>query len=389
MNQGILKKPSVFDYLGVVLMLFASRSIILWGDLGAATSYYIFFVYSIFLFFKKRARLQKNSGFLYSIILIFAIAFNRFVLNTNILGNMWAASVLVCISSMFFYSSYDIRTFRKCFLNVLYLILLFNIPIHLIDISIGFPWVKSSYIDEFHTGRMFLIYNLGKGRLCGIWGEPGVTQIFINTAFLLYLPELKSKTLVKRDKYKLIVLFIALLLGTSTMGYLVFAGIIFSAFYSSFKHLSFSKKIVLIPLVTIAIALLVFSPAVQDKFAPGKDSGGSFGQRYSDNAACLAMALDRPFTGYGFGTVEYEAVSFRYDNFSNSNGVLAFAARIGLWWILLYVIFLYKGLKMWKLGVPTLFTLILILMMEFNEDFIEFPMSFIYLMQFGKKEILE
>ncbi len=380
------KNPTALDYIGVLLMMFVSRSIVLWGNAGAALTYEVFFVFALFRFILKRGHFEGENSVAYTIILCTAICINRFLFNTNVIANMWIASILTCVSSLIFYASYDYKNFRKCFLDVLAVLLLFNIPIQLIDATVGMPFVTTSYIDEYHEGRMFLIYNLGKGaRLCGIWGEPGVTQIFINTCFLLYAPKLRARCLTSGEKIKLVILLIALLMGTSTMGYLVLAVIIFSTFQSSFKKLSTAKKLLAIPVVAVAILLLFFSPAVQEKIVLGEmdNTGTSFGQRYSDNMACLMMAIDRPLTGYGFGTAEYEAVSALYDNFSNSNGVLACAARIGLWWVFLYAIFVLKAVKRLKIGIPLLFLLLIILMMESDEDFIEFPMSYLFLMNFG------
>ncbi len=384
MNQAIVcrNKPKVIDYIGIIVLLFSSRSIVLWGNYGAAAAAVIFFVYALYRFIKKRGHFEGRNSILYTAILVFAILINRFLLNTDVIANMWIASILTCVSGLLFYASYDFNTFKKCYLDVLALILLINIPLHLIDVTVGMPWAETTYIDEFHEGKMFFFYNLGKGRLCGIWGEPGVTQIFINTAFLMFLPEIRSKRLTHNEKMKLLILVIALLLGTSTMGYLVFAGIIFSAFSSSFKRMKVGTKLLAIPIVVFTIVMLIYSPAVQEKIEPGTDSVGSFGIRYNDNLACLTMALERPLTGYGFGTASYEKKSIEYNNLANSNGVFAYAARIGIWWIALYVLFIYFAMKKMNLNVPMFFIILMILAMEFDEDFIDFPMSYIFLMNF-------
>ena len=376
------KKPIITEYIGVILLLFVSRSVVLWAHQGASFSYTLFFAYSLFLFIFHRGKVSKNNSLIYATVLVTAVLANRLFFNPDASGQMWLAHIFTCVSSLLFFSSYNFNIFKKCLLDVLAVILAFSIPLHLIDIAVGIPGAVTTYTDPWHSERIFLFFKLNE-RLQGIWGEPGVTQIFINTTFLLYIPEIRNKSLSKSDLIKLVILLIALLLGISTTGFLVLAVLVAALYYSSRKKLSTISKVVLFPVAVLILYFLIYSPAVQDKFSQDRDAYTSYGNRYRDNIANLRMALDRPFTGYGMGTSAYSTASDKYENLTSSNGVFAMAARIGFWWLFLYVPFLIVCIKKYNLKVPLILSLTAILMMEFNEDFIEFPFSYLFLMNFG------
>lgn len=379
--------PTIYDYIGVILLLFVSRSVMFWAQYGASLSYTLFLVYSVFLFLVNKGRIRNYNSVIYAVIFSLAIILNRFAFNTSTTGQMWLANISTCVGSLFFFSSFSILKFKRCYLNVMAVLMAVAIPLHLIDLTVGLPGAVTVYNSAYNSDRIFLVFSLGS-RLKAIWGEPGVAQIFINTAFVLFLPELRDRSLKKHDWIKMLILLLALILGMSTAGYIVFAVILISLYYSSRKVLTSFKKFVLFPFLIASLYVLAFSPTVQDKFAQDKDAYTSLGNRYRDNVACLTMAIDRPFTGYGFGTSDFSTASDRHDNLTSSNGVLAMAARIGLWWIFLYIPFLVLCIRKLDEKIPVLLILSIILMMEFNEDFIEFPISYLFLMNFGSYALI-
>ena len=102
-----------------------------------------------------------------------------------------------------------------------------------------------------------------------------------------------------------------------------------------------------------------------------------------DNLACLKMAIDNPLTGIGFGTKEFMKTSEKLDNLSNSNGILLIAAYMGIIFVILYFIYVYKYTRIWNQShSDALFIVFIFFILESNEAFVEFPVSFIFAAKF-------
>ena len=372
----------VIDYLGVILLLFTSKSLVFYGT-SPSFAFFVFFAFSFFLFVFK-GRKQMESDFRFTIIYIFILLINVLLINTEIMGNGGMAAVVIAISSFFFWRSYTFIRFREVFLHTLAFLLFFNIIIFIWDEISEFPYAMYIKFNENNDNfeRFFLCYYLEKIRLSGIWGEPGVLQIFVNTAFLLYADKLRTWNLSRRELIELVILLIALLCSTSTMGYLVFMAIAYYTIWPSFNKFSPGSKFFLSVLFLIGFASMLGSSAIQDKFSQDIEEERSFGIRLRDNWACFRMAIEEPLWGYGFGTKQYENQSILYRNLCNSNGWMANAARLGIVWLLIYIVYMKKAIRKLPLHMPTNIALFIILLMLANEDFVDYPLTYVYLYYF-------
>lgn len=377
------------DYFYVVLMLLTSCTPFYFQYLTPGISYSIFFIFSFFLFIKRRVKIIVNHSYIYSLIFSLSILCNKFLFNPDTMNNKWMGYLIGCIGAYFFFSSIKLDVFRKAYLRVITVITFISIIAFLLDIShIGDPFIEYRMINDTSFRMIFEIFVTGwlapNYRMSSIWHEPGACQIFLNTAFILYMPYITNHLLSKYDKICLIIIVLGLLCTQSTTGYMIFAIIAFFLVKSFFSKLPKILSHFILPIV-IGIGILS-SSIIEDKFSQDIDEDTSLGVRQRDNYACLYMSIDRPLTGYGFGSKDYINMSFQQDNLTSSNGILATSASLGIWWLLLYLFFLYKGCKKQKTGMPIWITVLLVVLMQSNENYIEYPISYVFLLSFYEKK---
>lgn len=379
---------TLFDYIGVVLLVLVSDAICFLYVLKPFLCFLIFFVFSLcrFLVFKKRGFFTISKFYLY--IYSLSILINMYFINTNTLGNNGLA-IFVCLwGSYFFYSTYTFEKFRKIYLNIIYVITILGVPIYLLCEAGLLPVSKIITFDGI-VRTQFLFFNVGweslHGRFSGIWHEAGACMIFLNLCILLYSNDIRNRIVDKKTKYKLIIVSLGIIATQSTTGYLVFICILIYCFYPLIvKTKSFIKSLYLILLVVV-VYMLANSNTIVNKFNQDSSESAetSFAVRKMDNLSLMTMACEKPLTGYGYQTIEFEERAFRLGNRSSSNGILYISACAGIWWIVLYLISLYKGCRSVSITHPLFFMLIIILM-QCNERFVELPISYLFLAPFMK-----
>ena len=58
------------------------------------------------------------------------------------------------------------------------------------------------------------------------------------------------------------------------------------------------------------------------------------------------------------------------------------SAQLGLIWLIIYLSFVYIGIQRMKLGVPTIYVLLIFMLIECNETYIEAPISYFFIIHF-------
>lgn len=374
-------------YIMVTLMLFISATPCFFFTLSPGIAY-LFFLFVSFFFFlhsKKENKLEVSGSSLYILIFIFVILLNVFIFNPNVTTNKWQGEIVGALGAYFFYSSFSFRKFKIILLDILSFITLLSIIVFLAD-SIGIlPFVRQVQIHNVNY-IMFFIFNLGWetpfGRMASIWHEPGACQIFLNMVILLYLDEIKQGRLSSAQWKKIIIIVLGVLCTQSTSGYLVLMLMSFYLLYPWIKKMRIYYKTLLIVIYLFSFAFLLTSDVVRGKLEQDIEETTSLGVRARDNIACVEMAITRPFTGYGINTIEYSKQSYNLDNLTSSNGLLATCASLGIWWLCLYVYFMIKALKKMPLQIPISFSVLIILLLESNESYIDLPISYWYIVRF-------
>lgn len=371
------------EYFLILLSLLSSGSIIWFYVLSPAISHAFFFIVCLYIFIRKKRKFKfyKSFPIIFSILILINITF----INTNLVNRTGVGTIVAALASYLFFQLFDFYRFRYLYLKILGNLTLISIIVFLLTEAEILPLYI--YTDGEGTAHsMFLIFHIGWPayfhRLASIWHEPGACMIPLNIAFLLYIPELKSRNLNRNEVVYLIIIAIGILCTQSTTGYLAFILILgYCVLKCSF--LSFGKKLLLTIFCSGIIITIYSSDVIQKKLNQDEDGMNSKGIRMRDNLACLEMATDNPFTGVGFGTKEFITTSNKLDNLSNSNGVLLIAAYMGIIFVFIYSTYAYKYVHIWNNSkTDTLFIVFIFLILESNEAFVEFPVSFIFLAKF-------
>lgn len=374
----------------IILFFLASNSVIFYRQLGFSTSSIVFFIFCLFFFIKNR---DSYSVILtYPIVIIILVGINILLLNTETLGNNGWSIILNAFSSFLFFRSFNFYRFRYLYIKVLAFITLFGI--------LDFVLYQAGFLDSYTITpkfggemKMSFIYPVERfldesPRYFGLWHEPGAGMIFQIIGILMYIEDFINHTLKKNEKAFLIILVTGALFSQSTTAYLALMSI--GVFYFLRNRSLFSiKGLIILALGSLFIYEIYNSDVIVQKFSDQGSNVTSKEIRYADNFISLQMALDRPFTGYGFNTSEFNTIK-DITKTSSNNGVLYMCACLGIYYILILIFFSIQSLNKWlKNKLNILFVLIVFIMIESNEVYLEFPISYVFLSIFGSYSSLE
>lgn len=384
MRSALNKNISMAEYFYVLLLLLSSNSIC-YAQAHFGLSAVLFIAFSGVLYFVKRAYRYTNNASVYIAIFCIMILINRFVFYTDVSNLAWLETIILAIGSYFYFAAFDYNRFRRAFLNVMCVITLLNIIIFLLD-QYGMAPIQNVYINEV-SWRMVGPFVTGRseawGRMAGLWHEPGAFQIYLNSVLLIYAPLCAQNMLSTKEWLKIFIVVLGVILTFSTMGYIVLAMIGFTVALSMLKNASWFYKIVAIAVLPMIFYVVSHSEVVMDKLQQSRDSEveTSLGVRERDNVASLRMAIEHPLTGFGINSIEYKTRSLAWDNESASNGLLRMSAMLGIWWLFMYFLYLYKAVRRLKLH-PLLLALIIVILMQSNEAYVQYPISYMFIVQF-------
>ena len=386
-----ITKRWIWDHWIAILFVITSGSIIYTYELGHAKAYIIYLFFSVInLFMVNKRKLQQNKSFSF-IVFVMCLCFFSYVINESQYQDNSTFGYLTCLIATFFIiSKYDFYYFRHLITNVVFVICLFGIPIFLFVENgiLGYNIVQIG-ISNTNTREyaMYGVYTLGWPwlfhRFSGIWHEPGACQIILNTIIWLHFDNIIHWKLSKYQKYKLAVILVASLLTLSTGGYICLMFLIIAICLNmKSKKVNAIIYLLILILFIIAVVLLYNSDVIQNKLFDKQNDSVSKIARMSDAFALWKMTLEKPLIGYGLGTVDFWRKSDLYNNVHCSSGILTYTASLGITWLLLYFIYLKRGILRVYDKRYLWFLLIAIFIMQFNEKFIEYPISNILIFQF-------
>lgn len=376
------KYRDVIDYSYVVLMLITSGSVFYFINLSAAIAYSVFFVLSFLLFAKRNKGVRFGKMGYYVPIFILIVLVNRFVFNPNVTNNIWLALIIGGLGSYFFYSSFGLLRFREVLLNCVTILTIISIIVCVLDM---FRILPVSYVNIGGSDQtMFLCFCVGRGghfdRMASIWHEPGACQIILNSVLFLYIPLIKQRAASRSQLRKLLIIAAGVIFTQSTTGLII---LLFIAVLSMQRNndKNIGRRVLSLTLAVVFIALFMGSDIIQEKFDE-ENTESSFIIRRQENIACLTMALEKPLVGYGIATKEFYNKSLNLDNFNSSNGLLQFAAFLGFLWLLIYLISAGSTIKKMNLQSSTFLLVILFVLLQSNEAFVEYPISYLFICRF-------
>lgn len=381
----------IWDYWMVTLFVITSGSIFWNHTLGHSTAYsiYLFFAIINYMIINKKQYHRSNRSYIFILLISFLCLISHFVNDSSYEDNSALGYIICQIATFMVIASYDFYYFRYLLTNVVFVLCVLGLPIFFF-VEIGVLSYKTVYIGASGDREyaMFGIYTLGWPwlfhRFSGIWHEPGACQIVLNTIIWLHFENIILWKWGKYQRIKLLVIFIVSLTTFSTGGYICLMLLLTAVLFSlKFKG---KNKIFIYSLFTIcftiAILSLFRSDVIQNKLFNQEEESISKIERVSDAIALWKMSLEKPLWGYGLGTVDFWKKSDLYGNTHCSSGLLTYTASLGFTWLFVFIIYLLKGIKKLHLGKSSLFLLFAVLLMQFNEKYIEYPISNILIFNF-------
>lgn len=390
-------KVSLWDYFVVMMFLITSGATFWVGLLTAGITFSIFFVVALIncLCVKKGINniFNPSVNFIYLVIILCLI--NFIIYQPEYKDNSMIGYLICIISAYLVISQYDFYYFRRILTNVVFVISAVGIPIFLLFEYDILPTQEIS-VQSGKDYTMFYIYTLGWpypfGRFTGIWHEAGACQIILNSVLWLHFNNMINWEWEKGQLIKLLIILIASLLTMSTGGYLVLM-LLFLSVVINLKSVVINLKIerkhkipiviIVFAITVLSLVLMISSDVVQNKLFDAEGEHVSKMERISDVSALWQMTLERPLLGYGIGTVEFWNMSDKYGNTSCSTGLLTYSASLGFTWMFIFILFLWKGIRQMGLGKASFLLLIAVLLMQFNEKFIEYPITNLFIFRFA------
>lgn len=336
-------------------------------------------MYTIGTYRYNRYNLKKDFFKSYSFYYILLVVISMLVWGIDDLT--FITYLIVPIFSYNFFKLTDYENFKKKWLIVTTFISSWSLLAYLFFLY-GFP-TNTVLLGTTYKCELLLGINLrvAESRLCGLSFEPGVYQIFLLFTLLMWIKDIRNRSLSSKEKLCLLSCLFALLATQSTMGYLGLI-MVLGAFVTSKDYLRrHFKKAIGLTVLLVPLAFVLFtSSVVQDKFNEA-DGNESYSIRLLDTMASYSMIETSPFLGNGIGE-RWANLAAKYGNITNSNGVLNMISRLGVFWIVFYVLFLIKFSKNNHIGIWPLYFTLIILIVFMNEDIVYSPLGFIFVSNF-------
>lgn len=313
-------------------------------------------------------------------------SFNYFFINSNHSNDIqFYLYFLLGISSWLVITTVTFKIFRKVYLDICFV--LTTIAIVVFGLS-ELGMVSTSIISKGdRVFSVFLFNVLGWQnlfhRMAGIFWEPGAYQIVLFINLILYFDLLAKSKVSTSLLGKLLIIVLGIVFTQSSAGYM---GLIIITLALIFANKSLVKKPFLrfvILVVGSFISILIYnSPVISEKLGQKDTEGTSYEIRKSDNLAMLQMVKDRPFTGYGIDSKDYQSKSAQLDNQTSSNGLLALSAKLGLPALFVFLLFsILNSLTNFSTK-STPFVIVLIVFIQLFEVYYYFPLSYVFMLPF-------
>lgn len=390
------------NYIMVLIAVLFSKTMF-FGVHIASSFQYVFYTICIFGFFYSGGSLSTLSANLIRVGLLWVPLIIQIVLNydgflpdglNSILGLM-----LKILCSAFFTSSMSNQRFRRCYINIIYVISIVSIPCFLISLIIpsmarnlamtSFQWQNTYEYSWFYTwGRAGTIITKNAGPF---W-EQGAFQGFINLAILFLMDSFRNSDFwtLKKYKQKLIVFLLTVLTTQSTTGYILCI-IILMFFYREIKAILISdgnsrklRRILVFIAVILVVSYILLSGNIANKLTNAETQSASV--RSNDFLYSISFILLGGLWGLG-PTTKTMMLEKSAGLLNNSVGLLSMTYSYGLIFSVLYVYFQYQYLKTFHSGKIRILVYVLVfLILHCTEGYWFLPVFFIMLMKFRKCE---
>ena len=370
-------KSNIVDYIGIVLIILSSGSYLYEGH------YNLIIIFDL-LFILTRLNKISISSLTHKITHSFVLPFLLLVFMSMVIwgvdDNTYISYITFSIFSLVYYGTTDSNIFKKNILNIIGLLCLWANFCYILFLA-GYP------IETFYSGKSEwdIIFGINirvsESRLCGLSFEPGVFQIILIYTLLFLSTELRSFKFAKLQWFYLFMIFTSIILTKSTMGYLSLGLVITYWIVTSKVKKHVLKGIASFVILLVAIFLIYNSSVVQDKFTEA-NGNESLTVRILDANAAYQMIKLHPIIGNGLDTNQWHYLSKLYGNITNSNGVLSIMSRLGVLWLIFFIMYAVKGKKQRDSKGIMLLYLLCIISPLLNEDICYTPIAYMFVVPF-------
>lgn len=361
------------QYILLYLMLLIPGSCLFAKWLENDIKYYIVLCIYIILFLTKK-KYRASYAVIFSFALFIIVVFVRLITNGGVGISVWL-QFTVCLCSVQFAICCDKKHFLSRFIKIVCAFSVISLIFWLTFLI--FPqfldhWPAIEYItnitgsDELwsttYYGKGVFLYSAleaQSGRNCGIYTEPGVHQIVLNSAlFVLLFWKNRILGLNRRKFYSYLVLLILTIFSCqSTTGYIAFLLIVLcyaifgnkEKLYSSYFKLR-RNLICLVLLVTIALFVeyaindtssIFYNQILNKLFPDGSFSLNSGTGQYRLNTilASIQSVIEHPL---GIGYDNFALLNEAYEGELVAASIMSFAAVFGLFPWIVMMIFVVK-----------------------------------------------
>lgn len=381
---------SIWDYCVGIIFIFTSGTMIWFQFLTPKVAFTFYFIICLIYAFKKSPHkvVVHNSSFLYCCYIIFLSIVGTLLFYSPYVENTTPGYIISMLGTYFLFTHSDFYRFRYVITNIVYFITLIGIPIFILTELDLLPLSNITFNET--TYKMFAGYSIGWPylfhRFAGLWHEPGACQIFMNIILWLHIDNFLNWKWRKGELRKMIVILIGLFCTLSTGGFIVLMLLIFVVVLKLKIPRKF--RVILKPtifLLGIGLLLIIYkSNVIQEKLFADESGVESVSklQRLNENVSMLTMTLEKPIVGWGLGSKDQVEEFVKRGNGGCSNGILYMSCAWGMVWAIPFFILVFRTIKRMNFPLSPIWLFIVFLLLESNERYLEYPISFLFLFPF-------
>ena len=296
-----LRSNSFVGLLILFILIYTSEDTMLFGTFGSSTynmiKYIVLVVLTLYLMIKKPTY-DKNSV-AYILLLVFLYVVSSLISGGLKIGFIY--NIVLLVAAMVYSNRFSLDFFREAYCKIVAFLAVFSVVIYLLNIFVPsvlsiLPALYNTAGNEFHSAIFSVTFPSLLFRNFGLFREPGVFMVYLNTA--LFFEWFSDKSSTKR----VFIYLFTLLTTVSTAGFLIGAiifsgGLLYNAGGTLHKK-QIKNAFLALPLVLIAYSVIksgdnIYSTLLLDKVADG--GTGTAIIRVASFTVPMEIFLSHPF----------------------------------------------------------------------------------------------
>lgn len=344
----------------------------------------------------------KHSYLMIACTIIGFIVINSCILNTAPTNYKELIMMVIRILCCVVVASYiNVEKFRKIFVRIIVSLALFSLLCYgfyflfhtLPGITAKEGWVGTFYHTVGHGASVGSVSRL---RNCGIFGEPGLFQMYLNLAIIALLEEREVNNKTLRKCFWL--LTVTIMSTFSSMGYLIYLLVVCIVYIKRSELLSrfiTKGKKTRIALIVALVQFGVLFEIKSGEITKFIVQTNSYASRHDDTILSFLIAKSHPIVGIGLATDPLPLWNIYYARFADlriyqsyqnamSNGLGNFAMMAGIPFTLMYMTLMLRAFnKMFRVDAKAekILMCIILFLIAMEEPYLTTPfflISFFY-----------